>query len=165
MSGALVAQAIKTRIEADTGTGGLFNAGTAYKVSGVYFTHGSYERSLPYIVIDAPVQQDDTMDSDGGNVEWTVTVYDAANNALEKLRPIYARLHGNWVLQSGNPKRPTYGLHVHLLVLSTDSTDNPLGSVGSDVVEKSHNFGSPENDQTTIALVMSGETRYSKQGA
>lgn len=163
MSGALVAQAIKARIEADTGTGGLFNAATAYKLSGVYYTHGSYERSLPYAVIDAPVQQDDTMDSDGGNVDWSVTVYDAANNGMEKLRPIYSRLHGDAVLQSS--RRPTYGLHVHLLVLSTNGTDNPLGSVGSDVVEKSHTFGSPDNDQTHIALVLSGETRYSKQGA
>lgn len=162
MSSALVAQAIADRIEADTGSGGLFHASSAYKLSGVYFVHGSYERTTPYAVIDAPVTQNDAMDADGGTVRWSVTVYDDAHNALTKLRPIYARLHGNAILQSN--RRPTYGLHVHLLVLSTDATDNPLGLTGSDVVEKDHSFGSPENDSATIALAINGETLYSKQG-
>lgn len=164
MSVFLVAQAIKTRLEADTGTGGLFNAGSAYKLSAVYTKQGGNGATLfPYAVIEPLTANDDSaMWSMNAVVEWTITVYDDAANGEAKLWPILNRILGDAILQSS--QRPSYGLWMHVLVLDTDSGRNPFAVTGNEISIDGHDYGQT-SEPVAAALVVRGKTSYQKQGA
>lgn len=152
MSVFLAVKAIIDRLRADTGSGGLCKTGnpivapeniTAFKglVTAIKF---------PYIVVEARGENQDAMQSDDMRVSFTITVYDSAENGDSRIWPALRRIHGDKVLQSSG--RPSYGLHGHLLVLSTDSTLNPLGLVGSDVILSSESFG-PVDENVNAATI------------
>lgn len=164
MSVFLIAEAIKARLEADTGTGGLWNGASAFKPTGIYFGRGNVsEQAYPYIVISAGVEQNNAMNSDDGDVTYTITVYDAASNGATKLWPIYTRIHGDAVKQAG--LTPSYGLDRHQMTLDTNATRNPLAVVGKGCVETGHDFGESDDTPACITLVVRGQTGYSINGA
>jgi hypothetical protein len=155
MSGFLVAKAIKARLEADAGTGGLFNVGTPL-LTGCYYTNGTLgAANFAYAVITTDSNKSSHMGGDGWMVNWTITVYDAAGNGEGTLWPVARRLNGPGT--SG----PSYGLFKHVLVLDTDGTLNPQGFVASDMTVLTESFGAVENDPNCIALAMTGTVQIS----
>jgi hypothetical protein len=163
MSAFLVAKAIKDRLESDTGAGGLMNASSAFKPSGIFHARGSIgTQAYPYIVITVGASIEDQFQAESQSVAWTLTVYDDAAQGDARLWPIFNRIYGDAALQSS--QRPTYGLHRHLLVLSTNTTLNPLGFTGSDVVVRGHEFGEAE-DVTAIVMRITGTTNIYATGA
>lgn len=106
-------QAIKARLESDTGTGGLFASG-AELVSSVQDYWVMPKQPLPVIVIDIP----SIVDMSGFSVDSkTATVrihtFNSRNPAeVDGTSDILARIYGD------SNRTPTYGLHRHTLVVS-----------------------------------------------
>lgn len=151
----LVANAIKARLEGDTGAGGLFQTGSPILTS-LRFTNGTITtRTYPYAVITCEADKSAAMGHDGWKVRWTITVYDASNQGEERLWPAARRINGP------GTESPSYGLFRHVLTLDTDSTRNPQGLKGSDVVIDTEGFGTTENDGECIAYSITGEVTVS----
>jgi hypothetical protein len=104
-------QKIKTRAESDTGTGGLFNAGTPL-VSGIYNTFASpaLTDQNKYIVFSvASASQEDGFDIDVITYTFRFSVFAPVSGGLAAPSAIIDRLYGNGVASSGN--LATYGFH------------------------------------------------------
>ncbi len=130
-----VTDAILTRIQADTGTGGLY-VGSAYTVvtGGWYAVDGpitDLNTIFPYGVYNLTMEPDNTFTSDGAKFLLDFTIYDKQQNGLASIAPAMARLYGNAMLVSG--RIPTYGFHRHVLTLAASATNNPLELVGHDM--------------------------------
>lgn len=106
--------AIKTRLEADTGTGGLFKSGAAL-VSGCYSVLAPpLADDYPYLLIDH--EGDDVLDGFGLNFiqrAFRVHVFAEVANGLAPVDAILNRIYGD------GDRSPTYGLHRHSLTLAS----------------------------------------------
>lgn len=110
---ASLSQMIRTRLLADTGSGGLF--GTPPLVTGVFWTVAPVEQPMPHLTYDITVvQQDDAFRLAADDVEVRVhTWLDARDSSvgpvLSRMSEIVHRIIGDWTSQPyGTP--PTYGL-------------------------------------------------------
>lgn len=113
--------AIKARLDADTGAGGLFATG-ANLISGVYQTIAptTLNDDNSYIVFSvASVQNQDAFTMDV--VEYTIylSVFAPVDGGTAAPQAIIDRIYGNAISQAG--RIPTYGLHRHSLVLTSTS--------------------------------------------
>lgn len=138
MSAVLVAEAIYTRLKADTGTGGLYSAsgGTTWLtsiLSAAYGLEGTPGQLVyPYMVFSVQTgAHEPTFTGDSFNYTITIQHYEDSTSGLDAIRAGFNRLYGDAALQAS--RAPSYGLHRHLLVLDTDSGKNPLGWVGAPI--------------------------------
>lgn len=119
--------AIATRLQADTGSGGLFNA-TSALVFGLFNNYASGELFFPLLVVDVGIVNDDAFASDILEVTIIVHTFTAASfAAVDNYSSILDRIYGNAVQQSG--RVPTYGLHRWSMTLSGGWTASPLHQV------------------------------------
>jgi len=116
--------AIKARIDADTGTGGISNAGTPL-ISGIYSSFavtGASTASKPYIVFDVDgAQQQDGFEIDIIELSIRLHVFarmdSATTSGFDKCSAIIDRLYGDGI---DNVNRiPSYGFHRHELTISS----------------------------------------------
>lgn len=109
--------AVKTRLQADTGSGGLLNS-SAPLITGVWVSNAPAGNTAPYCVIDvASEKSDNAFTKDIYSVEfWVHTFVARHGNAtpLQTASDIMARIFGD----SAAGAVPSYGLHRHPLSLS-----------------------------------------------
>lgn len=116
-----VTDATIDRLEADTGSGGLFNSGSPL-VSGVYYIRAADASTRPYIVLNVSMTEEHALTSDGCEFVLGVRIVGNASDGGAALQSIWNRVFGDGVLQSG--RTPSYGLHRHTLTMPT----NPLSA-------------------------------------
>ena len=118
MNLALVASAIRDRIRADTGTGGLFNTSTGLLHNTDHPTYGTglEERTFPYILFDIEDTQADEFDADTTTATVRIHIVDAREQGIGRCVTILSRLYGDGVSQANN--EPSYGIHRHPLVVT-----------------------------------------------
>jgi len=127
-----IAQAIRARIIADTGSGGVWETAGTYKAKTASYAQGpraanaaALQALCPYIVYDVVSGDsgEDCFTSDVLLTTWEVNVWDDINNTTSgaegALRGsgIIDRLYGDGIPQS--TRAPTYGFHRHQLTLTT----------------------------------------------
>ncbi len=103
--------ALKARLDADTGSGGLF-ADEAELISGVYNTlaPSTLTDSDSYIVFNvASVEQMDGFNIDVVEYTFYLSIFTPVSGGMGASQAIIDRVYGNGVTSSGNT--PTYGLH------------------------------------------------------
>lgn len=111
-----VTAAVRARILADTGTGGIFNAGTPLAKS-VYSEHGPYEEGssllvnlCPFLVVESQAaQSDDGFATDVLIQTFNVHVLDVVAAGADTTLKIMDRLYGDGIAQA--TRIATYGLH------------------------------------------------------
>lgn len=104
--------AVKTRLEADTGTGGLFAVGSPL-VTGVYAMIAPFGATYPYLFIDvAGTGVQDAFALDLLEVRFRVHCFATADNGYEPIDNIMRRVYG------AAGRTPTYGLHRHALAMA-----------------------------------------------
>lgn len=127
----VISNAIYARIQADTGSGGLWlSAGTINTAVIAEIRYAIATPSVPvfpYVVWELDWDDDyANFTGDGAMFMATFTIRDMAARGWDRISVIVNRLIGDAMLASGNRNVPTYGFNRHRLVLATDST-NPLG--------------------------------------
>lgn len=119
-------QAIYDRMQADTGTGGLYNGASWKLITGGAWTVFAAPTPItgPYLVFSVAMVQNNTTTGDEFLCTATFNLFDRLNESSStsyigtSLLPALDRLHGNAVLQTG--RVPTYGFNRHRLVLPTN---------------------------------------------
>lgn len=143
-----VSQAILARIQADTGSGGVWETAGVYKALSVNFiegkrgTVGEFATLCPYIVYDFEnaTTDEDAFASDLNKLMWTIHVWDDKKNANATapggLRGsgMVDRLYGDGIAQTN--RAPTYGFHRHQLVLTTTGAAAAPWAAGMVSVER-----------------------------
>lgn len=159
MSPGLISKAILTRIQADTGSGGLFSAsgGTAYStITDAGWNTIRGDKLRPYVTWEISGTADNALTADDIVYEVTFTCIDEASRGCDRLDTVWNRLFGNAMLISG--RVPSYGFHRHVLTLAADST-NPLSATGCMCAFTRGDIR--VQDETTIVLTMTFEARAS----
>lgn len=113
--------ALKARLDADTGTGGLFATG-ANLISGVYNTLAptTLTDTNSYIVFNvASAEQMDGFNIDVIEYTFYLSIFTPVDSGLSAAQAIIDRIYGNALSQAG--RVPTYGLHRHSLTLTSTS--------------------------------------------
>ncbi len=107
---------VDKRLRADTGTNGLFPAGAAPLVSGIFNNWSSPTQTMPYIVWTLVSGVDDgTFDTNEDDIQFQLSVFASKRPPqLATAQRIINRIYGNGVKQSS--RLPTFGLHRHTLV-------------------------------------------------
>lgn len=110
-------KAVKARLEADTGTGGLF--ATSALVTGVYnrFAPPATDSSttLPYLVFRVQTidNRNEAFALGARTVTFTLSIIapelDGGGDPIQTLYKIHERIYGDWTQQSSG--QPSYGLH------------------------------------------------------
>lgn len=120
-----VAEAIQTRLKADTGTGGLFNV-SAPLVTGSHFCDATEAVSYPYIVfsIEAAPQEGTLIGSEVYQVYVDFHVYSPKTNGFAPVSSIIDRIYGDGYSQSGG--LPSFGFQRHPLTVSGGWNGSPL---------------------------------------
>lgn len=119
--------AVATRLQGDTGTGGLF-ASTDALVTGIFNNYADNQLYFPFLVIDVSLENDDAFAADVLNATIIVHTFVALNSAqVDSYSSILDRVYGNAVAQNG--RVPTYGLHRHSLSLSGGWVAGPMRQV------------------------------------
>lgn len=135
MNLARLASAIRDRIRADTGTGGLFNVTTGIlRNSDVLYGTGQVERVFPYVTFDVEATQADGFGHDHMLVTVTLHIVDDRNNGIGNCATIIDRVYGDAVTQPSDV--PSFGLHRHPLTL-TSETNYPDWKVGGVMYRRS----------------------------
>lgn len=129
MSAALVAKAVHDRLQADSGLTDIVG-------NRIYHGIGSTGTLMfPYIVIMVEANVDSRapagFTADGFLVSLTIHAFDQMSEGLARIQPIHDRIWGDCMLQA--TRRPSYGLHRHILELESGSAENPYGWIGGDV--------------------------------
>lgn len=126
---ASIETALKARLLADTGTGGLRNSGTPL-VQGVWVSNAPSSQAMPYCLIDVASQREaHAFSKDIFEVEAWVSTFVARHGTatpLQTASDILARVYGD----SSAGSAPTYGLHRHPLSLSGSWVATPIESMG-----------------------------------
>lgn len=117
--------AIQDRIQADTGTGGLYNGGGFSIITGAYAFKAAGATVRPYLVYNADLAAESAMTSDGVVVTVTFTIVDNAQTGMENIIKVWNRLYGDAMLQAG--RIPSYGFNRHSLSLPS----SPLTWIGN----------------------------------
>lgn len=123
-----VAQAIRARLLTDTGSGGLWETAGVNKCLTITYTEGpknsggSIPSITPYLVYSlVSFTQDDTYDGDCGTYQYQFDIVDDNSSAntygTTRGAAIGDRLFGDAIGQTN--RTPSYGLHRHLLTLTT----------------------------------------------
>lgn len=152
-----ITTAIIDRLEADTGTGGLFAAG-ANLVSGVYYIRAADNATRPYIVLNVSMGEDHALTSDGCEFNLLVRIVAAASDGGAALQAIWNRVFGDSMLQAG--RVPSYGLHRHTLTMPS----NPLSASCSNLLFA----GTDEvldGDETALEWTMRFRSRWDAAAA
>ena len=122
MNTAKLEQTIITRLETDTGTGGLYNIITPL-VSAVYngFALHSDVLDKPYVcMVVEDGQQDDNFTTDNVAIDVTFHIFDSRTRVSDACASTIERIYGDGPKTTG----PTYGLHRWSMgLLSGSSTD------------------------------------------
>lgn len=125
MNPCVISRAILSRIQADTGTGGLFSAsgGTAYNIiTAANFNLGAPQSfTAPWMVWDINLIHDNTMPGMQANFDITFYANDDSANANANLELVIDRLIGDSMLSTGTRAVPTYGFHNHRLALPSNT--------------------------------------------
>lgn len=144
-----VVNAVITRLVADTTLIALVPAAQIDQIRGP--TRNITVDSERYIIV-SPSTNDNpkhAQRSDGFDVSFVVISVDLSRNGLHNLGPIGERIYGDANLTAANNGVPTYGLHVHRLVLGADANGwlaNTIMSSGAwydgfeDVMVRSEKF-------------------------
>ena len=119
-----VEKALRARLLADTGSGGLFASGAAL-VNGCYNTRAPSNATPPYIVYTVLAAErvegfELAMRTIGIDIDVYVPVESTTSALSDPINvggQILDRLEGDWFVQS-YPHNPTFGLNRHLLTLS-----------------------------------------------
>jgi hypothetical protein len=102
---------IRSRLLADTGTGGLFATGSEL-VNGVWLVNAPDSQAFPYLIIASQAsRQDDSMTSRHHVVQFQVSAYideEPGYDPFVRGSAIGARLLGNW--EATGTRIPGYGL-------------------------------------------------------
>lgn len=122
MNPCVISRAILSRIQADTGTGGLYS-GPGYKyITGANYNLGAPESfTNPYLIWEVDIIDDHAQGAMGCDFNVTFTANENSRSATDNLEIVIDRLTGDSVLVTGSNGVPTYGFHNHLLVLPTNT--------------------------------------------
>lgn len=164
MNPALIFNALASRIQADTGTGGLY-AGGSYAAGGIITDVSAVQASpaaiaagttiFPYLVLTVGMKANPAFANCGANFLLTVEAYEARSAGISaNLMKIANRLFGDAMLQAG--RIPTYGFDLHPLVLSTNAALNPLACIGHPMQWEDGDTFSDTPDFLKMTLTYSG---------
>jgi len=131
MNPPVISRAILTRLQADTGTGGLYHGSVWNTITSANYNLGAPATSFnpPYLVWAIRMECAHLDGAMGAKARVTFRVVDNSTSANANIEAVFDRLIGDAVLSSGTWGVPTYGFHNHKLVLPT----NTLGALASEM--------------------------------
>ena len=124
-----ISKAVKTRLEADTGTGGLYS-GTAGALNTTILAEVKYSyaspgaATFPYMVWTLDWADDlSSFTGAGARFMLAFNIKDQATRGYDRISAIVDRLVGDAMLSTGNRNVPTYGFDRHVLVLASNTLE------------------------------------------
>lgn len=121
-----VAEAVQTRLKADTGTGGLYNVASPL-ITASHFCDASDSATYPYVVfsIEAANQSPTLLGSEVYECFIDFHIYSDKASGYAVCSSIIDRIFGDVVSQTGTHV-PGYGFHRYVLSLSGGWTGSPV---------------------------------------
>lgn len=164
MNIAVYTRAILTRLQADTGSGGLYES-SAWNPTiipgGFRAIIGSITTAqFPYGVYQATASADHDLQGDEWEVTTTFTIYDNIDRGTDRLEQVIDRLVGDALLSSGARTVPTYGFNRHTLALPSTGSTNVQGFTGGTMIETSQEYAAV--DENILAATVSFQGRVSR---
>ncbi|TPV94866.1 MAG: hypothetical protein B7733_13090 [Myxococcales bacterium FL481] len=101
-----LSKAIRARVIADTGSGGLFETGGNNKLLGVFFEQLPENQTFPAVMYEFSRQTTaDTAAKRSIEIDVRTHVFVSMSVGDQRLRDIVERLRGNWQAMGGTPSR------------------------------------------------------------